>query len=67
MSSEIMTANVRELVKQNGMPPILRPVVAVSRENNCRIQNSTCERHLRVFASEQTRRLIDAEAIGHFI
>jgi hypothetical protein len=67
VTDEIVSPDVCELVKKDCMTPILGPVVAIGWKNNCRVKNAARERHLRVFAPQETRCFVDLEAVCHFI
>src|SRR6266550_367223 len=66
MSDEVVTAYVRELVQKHRAPAIERPPVALRGKNYCRFEKPACKRHVRIFAAEKSRRLVEREPIGDF-
>ena len=67
VTGEIVTANVRHLVQQHGQAPVRRPLIGLSGKHDRRTENTAGERHLRIFAAQQSWRLVERQAVGHFI
>ena len=66
VSNEIVAAHVRELVQEYCSTAIERPAITLGRKHDCRLEQATGERHLRIFAAEQARRLVERESIRDF-
>src|SRR5690242_12543907 len=64
MPHQIMPLYVRQLVQQHRATAVCIPAFTIRRKNNCRLQESAGKRHLRIIASEKTRRLFELETIG---
>src|SRR5690242_19760632 len=67
VSDQIVTTNVRQLVQQDSASTVERPRVTLGREHYSRRQQPAGKRHPRVFAAQQTRRLLELEAIRDFV
>ena len=66
VTDEIVTANVGELMQKHGAPAIEGPRVAFGGKNDGGSEQTACKWHLRVFAAEQARRLVERESIRDF-
>jgi len=66
VTNKIVTTNVRQLVEQDRVTSVERPVVAFGGKNDRRRENAAGERHLGVFAAEKPRRLLERQTVGDF-
>ena len=66
VTNKIVTTDVCELVEQHRPTTIERPPIALGRQNDCRFEHSASERHLRVFAAQESRWLLERESVRYF-
>ncbi len=66
VAHEVVASHVGELVQQYRTAPVERPVVAFSRQHDCRTKQTAGEGHSCFVAAQQARGLFQLESVRNF-